>query len=138
MLEKSFHRKDEDKGIVMDGDVQRQITLACIGLLQKDAVEFQRERKRTGWRSPTTKREAIELLLKAASEPDITFEHVTDALWIIFKRSRPVSQTREWVTQLLFDLGQQEDITASDAVEVARTLYSLSPQGSPKRQEAVQ
>jgi hypothetical protein len=38
----------------------------------------------------------------------------------------------------LFDLGQQEDITASDAVEVACALYLLSPQGSSEQQEAVQ
>src|ERR1700676_624032 len=96
------------KGIVMDENVQHQITLACIALLQKNAVESHGARKRTGRRSPTTKKESIEVLLKAASEPDIAFEDVTDALWIIFKRSRPASQSREWVTQLLLDLGQQE------------------------------
>ena len=122
----------------MDENVQQKITLACMALLQKNAAGSQQARQCTGRRSPTTKKEAIALLLKAASEPDITLENVTDALWILFKRSKPASQTRQWVTQLLLDLGQQEDITASDAVEVATALYLLSPQGSPEQQEGVQ
>ena len=122
----------------MDENVQHEITLACIALLQKNTTDDQKERKRNVLHEPKTKREAIELLLKAVSEPDITFENVMDALWIIFKRSTPASQTRQWVMQLLFDLGQQEAITASDAVEVACTLYLLSAQGSAEQQEAVQ
>jgi hypothetical protein len=122
----------------MDENVQQKITLACIALLQKNAADSQQARQCTGRRSPTTKKEAIALLLSAASEPDITLANVTDALWIIFKRSKPASQTRQWVTQLLLDLGQQEDITASDAVEVATALYLLSPQGSPEQQEGIQ
>src|SRR5579863_10374315 len=58
-------------GTPMDENVQQQITLACIALLQKNAADDQQARKRTDRRSPTTKKEAIELLLKAASEPDI-------------------------------------------------------------------
>ena len=42
------------------------------------------------------------------------------------------------MTQLLFDLVRQEDITASDAVEVATAFYLLSPQGSREQQKAVQ
>ncbi len=122
----------------MDENVQQQITLACIALLQKNAADSQQARKRTDRRSPTTKKEAIELLLVAASEPDITLEHVTDALWILYKRSKPASQTRQWVTHLLFDLARQADITASDAVDVATAFYLLSPQGSREQQEAVQ
>jgi len=122
----------------MDEKVQQKITLACLALLQKNAADDQQARKRTGRRSPTTKREAIELLLKVGSEPDIILENVTDALWRVYKRSKPASQTRQWVTQLLFDLGQQEDITAGDAVEVATALYLLSPQGSQEQKEAVQ
>ena len=122
----------------MDENVQHEIALSCIALLQKNAADGQKVGKRNVLHEPKTKREAIELLLKAASEPDITFENVTDALWIIFKRSKPASQTRQWVMQLLSDLGQQENITASDAVEVACTLYVLNPQGSAKQQEAVQ
>ena len=122
----------------MDENVQHKITLACIALLQKNTADYQQARKRTGLRGPTTKREAIEFLLSAASEPDITLENVTDALWIIFKRSKPASQTRQWVTQLLFDLMRREDINAHDTVEVATALYLLSPQGSQEQQEAVQ
>jgi hypothetical protein len=118
----------------MDENVQQKITLACIALLQKNAADDQQARQRVGLGEPTTKKEAIALLLKAASEPDITLENVADALWIISKRSKPASQTRQWVTQLLLDLGQQEEITASDAVEVAAALYVLSPQGSPEQQ----
>ena len=122
----------------MDENVQKKITLACIALLQKNAADSQQARKHTDRRSPTTKKEAIELLLLAASEPGITLENVIDTLWIIFKRSKPASQTRQWVTQLLFDLVRQEDITASDAVEVATAFYLLSPQGSREQQEAFQ
>ena len=122
----------------MHENVQQQITLACMALLQKNAADSQQARKHTDRRSPTTKKEAIELLLLAASEPGITLENVTDALWIISKRSKPASQTRQWVTQLLFDLVRQEDITASDAVEVATAFYLLSPQGSREQQEAFQ
>jgi len=122
----------------MDENVQQKITLACIALLQKNAADSQQARKRTDRRSPTTKKEAIALLLVAASEPDITLEHVTDALWIIYKKSKPASQTRQWVTHLLFGLVRQEDITANDAVDVATAFYVLSPQGSREQQEAVQ
>jgi hypothetical protein len=62
-----------EKGIAMDENVRHQIALACIALLQKNAADSQQARKRGGRRLPTTKREAIELLLKPASEPDITF-----------------------------------------------------------------
>src|SRR5438552_14240380 len=87
-------------GTPMDENVQQKITLACIALLQKNAADSQQARQCPGRRSPTTKKEAIVLLLKAGSEPDITLANVTDALWIIFKRSKPASQTRQWVTQL--------------------------------------
>jgi hypothetical protein len=122
----------------MDENVQQKITLACIALFQKNAADEQQARKRTGLRKPKTKKEAIELLLKAASESDITLENITDALWIIFKRSKPASQRRRWVTQLLFDLVQREDTNAHDAVEVATALYLLSPLSSPEQQEGVQ
>src|SRR5207244_4515980 len=95
-------------GTPMDENVQHKIALACIAFLQKNAADSQRARRRNGLGEPTTKREAIELLLKAGSEPEITLENVRDALWIIYKRSRPASQTRQWVMQLLRDLGQQE------------------------------
>src|SRR5213593_2899366 len=91
----------------MEENVQQKITLACLALLQKNAADERQARKRSGRRSPKTKKEAIELLLQAASEPDITLENVADALWVLYKRSKPVSQTRQWVTQLLLDLGQQ-------------------------------
>jgi hypothetical protein len=60
----------------MDENVQHKIILACIALLQKNSADYQQARKRTGLRGPTTKREAIEFLLSAASEPDITLENV--------------------------------------------------------------
>ncbi len=121
----------------MDENIQHEITLACIALLQKNAANYQKARKSSVLREPQTKREAIAVLLKATSEPEITFQDATNALWTIYKRSKPASQTRQWVTQLLFDLVQREDLTASDAREVASALYALSPQGSPEQQEAV-
>ena len=56
----------------MDENVQHEITLACVALLQKNAANYQKARKCSVLREPKTKREAIALLLKAASEPDIT------------------------------------------------------------------
>jgi len=56
----------------------------------------------------------------------------------LYKRSRPESQTRQWVTQLLFGLLQRAGITAPDATELASTLYNLSPRDSHERQAAVQ
>src|SRR5216683_6586230 len=122
----------------MHENVQHEITLACIALLQKNAADSQKARKRNVLREPKTKREAIALLLKAGSEPYTIFENVMDALRIVFKRSKRASRTRQWVTQVLFDLVWREDITASDAVEVASALYSFSPQGLREQHEAVQ
>ncbi len=77
----------------MDENVQQKITLACLALLQKNAADSQQARQRTGRRSPTTKKEAIALLLKAASEPDITLENVTDgcSIWGSKKILPPVT-----------------------------------------------
>src|SRR5205085_8176331 len=61
--------------IPMDESIQRDIAIACIVLLQKNAADPQGERERNMLHAPKTKREAIELLLKAASDPDITVEH---------------------------------------------------------------
>ena len=125
-------------GILMNENIQQEITLACVTLLQRNAADYETARNCAVLHEPKTKREAIEMLLKAGSEPGITFGNVSDALWIVYKRSKPASQTRRWVMQLLLDLVRREDITASDAIEVAGTLYSLSPQGSGEQQEAVQ
>lgn len=122
----------------MGENVQQNIEQACIALLQKNAANYGQERERTSRREPTTKKEAIELLLNSANEPDITFENVTDALWIIYKRSRPGSQTRQWVTRLLFDLMRREGIIARDAIDLAATLYNLSPRDSEEQQAAIQ
>jgi hypothetical protein len=127
-----------DGATPMDENVQQKIALACIAFLQKNAADEQQERKRNSRYPIKTKKDAIELLLSAASELDIVFENITDALWIIFQRSKPGSQTRQWVTQLLFELAQREDIIIRDAVEVATALYLLSPPGSPEQQEGVQ
>ncbi len=121
----------------MESNIQHEIALACITLLQKNAVDPDKTRKRNGLGDPKTNQEAIAWLLKAGSEPDITLENVMDALWKIYKRNKPASQTRQWVTQLLLDLGQQEEITSCDAIEVATSLYLLSPQGSPEQQEGI-
>lgn len=122
----------------MDKVTQQKIALACIALLQKSAADYRQERERAGLREPTTKREAIELLLSAANEPGITLVNVTDAFWIIYKRSRLASRTSQWVTQLLFDLMQREGIIAHDAIELAISLYLLSPQDSQEQQAAIQ
>jgi hypothetical protein len=126
----------------MDENVQQKIAQACIALLGKDAANDSQERacsiqsqEEVG---PSTKKEAIEWLLNAASEQDISLQDVTDALWIIFKRSRPGSKTRHWVTRLLFDLMQREGNTPGDAIELAKTLYHLSPQDSQEHQAAFQ
>jgi hypothetical protein len=71
-------------------------------------------------------------------EPDVTVENVLDALWVVFKRSRPGSLTRQWVTQLLFDLVRQKGITAPDAIELASTLYNLSQRDSHEQRTAIQ
>lgn len=122
----------------MDENIQQKITLACASLLQKSAADYGQVRERAGLREPPTKREAVELLLKAASEPDTTLVNVTDALWIVYKRSRPASQTRQWVTQLLFDLMKREGIIARDAIELATSLYLLSSRDSQEQQTAIQ
>ena len=122
----------------MDERAWQKITLACIALLQKNAADDQQVRKRTEYRTPTTKKEALALLLSVASEPDITFERVTDALWIIFKRSKPASSTRQWVTHLLLNLLRQAEKTARDAIEVATALYIFSSECSQEQQEAIQ
>lgn len=136
----------------MDENVQQEITLACIALLHKNAVAYQQvnhdsvtggsccpfpSRKGSGLSEPQTKKEAIAWLLKVASEPNITFDQVIDALWIVYKRSRPSSQTRQWVVQLLRDLARREDIAATDAINAAGTLCALDLPGSPEQQEAV-
>lgn len=122
----------------MDENTQQKIALACIALLEKNAANDSQERERNSRGEPSTKKEAIDLLLNAASEPDITLENVSDALWIVYKRSKPGSQSRQWVTQLLFDLMQREGIIASKAIELASTLYLLSPRDSQEQQAAVQ
>lgn len=122
----------------MDETTQQQIALACVALLEKDAANYSQERECNSRGEPSTKKEAIEWLVNAAGEPDITLENVTDALWIIYKRSRSGSQTRQWVTRLLFDLLQREGNTARDAIELAATLYNLSPRDSQEQQAAVQ
>lgn len=122
----------------MDETTQQKIAVACIALLERDAANDNQERKCNSWGEPSTKKQAIEWLLNAASEPDMTLENVSDALWVVYKRSRPGSQTRQWVTQLLFDLLQRESITPRDAIELASTLYNVSPQGSHEQQAAVE
>lgn len=122
----------------MDQNIQREITQACIALIQKNAASGQGTRQRSPLGEPKTKKEAIQWLLKAAHDPDITIEKVTDALWVVYKRSKPASQARQWVMQLLLDLVRREDILASDAIEVASALYSLSDPGSDEREEAIE
>ena len=124
----------------MDESTQQKIAQGCIALLEKNAANDNQERicsigSRSG---PSTKKKAIELLLNAANEPDVDMEHVTDALWIVYKRSRPGSQARQWVTGLLFNLMQREGITPGDAIELASTLYLLSPRDSQEQQAAIQ
>lgn len=122
----------------MDETTQQKIAVACIALLERDAANDNQERISNNRGEPSTKKEAVEWLLNAASASDITLENVTDALWVVYKRSKPGSQTRQWVTQLLFELLQQEGISPGDAIELASTLYNLSPQGSHERQAAVE
>ncbi len=120
----------------MDENTQQKIAVACITLLEKNAADSGGERERNSRGEPSTKEEAIEWLLNAADETHTTLENISDALWIVYKRSRPGSQTRQWVTQLLFDLMRREGIIPRDAIELASTLYNLSPQGSHERQAA--
>jgi hypothetical protein len=76
-------------------------------------------------------------LLKAGSDPEITFLNVTDALWIVYQRSKIVSQTRQWLTQLTYTLMQREDIAICDVIQLARTFYVLSLPGSQEQKEAI-
>jgi hypothetical protein len=136
----------------MDENVQHEITLACIALLHKNAVAYQQanassstggyccpvpSRKGSVLPEPKTKKEAIAWLLKVASEPDTTFDQVIDALWIVYKRSRPSSQTRQWVVHLLLDLARREESAANDAIRAAGPLCTFDLQGSQEQQEAV-
>ncbi|HJT59144.1 MAG TPA: hypothetical protein VJ761_21740 [Ktedonobacteraceae bacterium] len=122
----------------MDEHVQHQITQACIALLQKNAADHQARREIGVLYELKTKQEAIELLLRAGSEAEASIQNVSNALWIVYKRSKPASQTRQWVIGLLLELMQRENITASDAIELAGTLYVLSPQGSQEQQKAAE
>lgn len=137
----------------MDENIQHEITVACTALLNKRSVAYQQanaaaitggyccpvpSRKGNVSDEPKTKKEAIAWLLKITSAADVTCNQMLDALWIVSKRSRPSSQTRQWVAQLLLDLAKQEDITANDAINVAGTICALGPQGSPEQQEAIQ
>lgn len=130
----------------MNEDVQHEVTRACIALLHKHAKTLGTvgysctlpSRKESALIEPKTKRDAISWLLKRADEPDMTFDQVIDALWIIYKRSRPSSQTRHWIVQLLLDLAKREDIVVRDAINAAGTICALAPQDSQEQQQAVQ
>ena len=136
----------------MDEIVQHEITLACIALLRKNAIAYKLasdaestqgpscslpSSKNNDVSEPKTKKEAIIWLLNVANEPDITFNQVTDALWIIYQRSRPASQTRQWVVHLLLDLAKQEDVAPDDAIAAASTICALDLQDSEEQQEAI-
>lgn len=138
----------------MDENTQCEIARICIALLQKSAVgelkpkqhlivkesdeERLRQLKELEAQRPKTKKDAITLLLKAASNPDITIEDMIDALEIFYNRSKPASQDRQWVIQLLRELMAREDIIACDAIKVASLLYIVSPQDSQEQQEAIE
>lgn len=124
----------------MDEITQQQIAQACNALLEKNAANYSQEEVCSSQSRGelSTKKEAIALLLNAASEPDITLEDVSDALWILYKRSRSGSQIRQWVTRLLFDLMQRDGILARDVIELATSLYLLSSPGSQEQQAAIQ
>jgi hypothetical protein len=136
----------------MDEIVQHKIALACIALLRKNAIAYKQasdddsikgsscslpSSKNNDVTEPKTKKEAITWLLNVANEPDITFDQVTDALWIVYQRSRPASQTRQWVVHLLLDLAKQEDVAPDDATTAVRTVCALDLQDSEEQQEAV-
>jgi len=136
----------------MDEDIQREITRVCIALLQKSAAGDHSASQYCAVcspgneamgqcnapQTPKTKKDALAFLLKAASEPDITFGDVMDALEVIYYKSKPASQTRQWVIQLLCELMAREDIIASDAISAATELYVVSPRDSQERQEAIE
>ena len=137
----------------MNENVQHEIMRACLVLLHNNAIVYQQanagnltggascplpSREGRVLREPKTKKEALAWLLKVASEPENTFDQVLDALWIVYKRSRSSSQTREWVVQFLLDIARREDITANDAIQAAGTLCALDIQDSQQLQEAVE
>jgi hypothetical protein len=136
----------------MDENVQDEITQACIALLRKNAAARQQanapimggygcplpSRNDSNSSEPKTKKEAIAWLLKVADESDVSFNQVIDALLLIYMRSRPPSQTRQWIVQLLLDLAKREDIAVSDAINAAGTICGLDLQDSQEQQEAVQ
>jgi hypothetical protein len=138
----------------MDENIQHDITQICIALLQKSAAselkarqffvvgesdeEGLRRLKELEAQRPKTKKEATALLLQTASHPDITMKDMLDALEVLYFRSKSVSQTRQWIIQLLRDLLARDDSTASDAIEIATELYVVSPPDSYERQEALE
>lgn len=137
----------------MDENIQHEITQICIALLQKSAggelqvrhICFVNEEDEEGLRPlkeleaqrPKTKKDAIAWLLKEASHPDSTMEDMLDALEVLSLRSKPASQTRQWVIQLLRDLLTRDESIASDSLEIATELYVVSPPDSDERQEAI-
>ncbi|MBV9617361.1 MAG: hypothetical protein JO011_22690 [Ktedonobacteraceae bacterium] len=70
----------------MESNVQQEIALACNALLAKNASDPHKAGNCSNLSEPKTKREAIALLVKAGSDPDITFGNVTDALWTVYMR----------------------------------------------------
>jgi hypothetical protein len=135
----------------MDEIVQHEITLACITLLHKNAIAYKQttnvitqgascslsSNTSDDVTEPKTKKEAITRLLNVANEPDITFNQVNDALWIVYQKSRPDSQTRQWVVRLLLDLAKREDVAPDDATTAARTICALDLPDSEEQQEAI-
>jgi hypothetical protein len=136
----------------MDEIVQREIALACIALLRKNAIAYKLIDNTVNTRSyscplpssnndeatePKTKKEAITWLLNIANAPDIAFNQITDALWIVYQRSRPASQTRQWVVRLLLDLAKGEEVAPDDAITAAGTVCALDLRDSEEQQEAV-
>lgn len=133
----------------MDENIQHEITQSCIALLQKSAAgelkarpifvvsesdeEGRRRLEELEAQRPKTKKDAAALLLKAASDPDITSKDMLDALEVLYFRSKPASQTRQWIIQLLRDLLARDDSIASDALEIAAELYVVSPPDSYER-----
>lgn len=136
----------------MDETIQHKISQACIAVLRKNATAYQLtsntentqdsscplpSNKNNKVTEPKTKKEAITWLLNLTSEPDTTFDQITDALWIIYLRSRSASQTRQWIVHLLLDLAKQEDVAPDDATTAARTICALDLPDAEEQQEAI-
>jgi len=128
----------------MDENVQQEVMQACLALLhrvsqQADARGLTGDALPTVQVSPrpTTKKAALAWLCKSVSEPESTFDQALDALWIVYKRSRPSSQTRAWVVQFLLDLAKREALAVPEAIQIAGTVCAFGLQDSPQQQEAV-